>query len=408
MILKLRKFSFSTILVLFPILYFNSCTFEFIKPYPFTLPLVGAFLVAWILFLAMERVTFNVGRILPMAAYEIILLILMLVGTQVHRSVMLSDISNTFYILIFMCVFTVYSGERYKTDRALIISVWFVDTIITCVYSIYRLANDPVLSRLLSTGSYHSTSDAIAARGIASYGVVYGLVLVILALFYVVIQSKNKRLANICLIALFFILLILAQFAIALGLVTIGMLWMSLIKEPKNEQEKRYRIIFLIFFGTVFIISLPYLLRTLADSEILGYEINARLREIIAFFGGGGPSGVDMSARLSQYTKSVTAFFNSFGLGKVVFPSVEVGTHSEWLDGFGNYGFLFLLYLVALWDFRRFILEKLPNKKSKQLYNILFVIYMIMSVFNTSAWAPITLSLCVIMPFLCMEKVSEQ
>ena len=89
MILKLRKFSFSTILVLFPILYFNSCTFEFIKPYPFTLPLLGVFLVAWILSLAMERVTFNVARILPMAAYEVILLILMLVGTQVHKSVML-------------------------------------------------------------------------------------------------------------------------------------------------------------------------------------------------------------------------------------------------------------------------------------------------------------------------------
>ena len=402
MILKIQKFSFSTVLVLFPILYFNSCTFEFIKPYSFTLPLVGVFLLAWLLVLAKE---INVKVILPMAVYAFCLLVLWLVGAQLHRSVLLSDISNALYMLIFMCVFTIYSGEQYKNDRALIVFVWFVDTIIACVYSVYRLINEPLLARQLSTGSYHNTDAAVAAKGVVSYGVIYGLVLVILALFYLVLQSKNKRFVNICLISMFFVLLIMAQFVIALGLVAIGMLWMVLLKKPKNEQDKWYRAIFLIVFGPVFIISLPYLLKILVDSEILGYEINARMQEIVAFLEGGDFSGVDTAARLSQYARSITAFFASFCLGKMVVPSVEVGTHSEWLDGFGNYGIMFLLYLVAIWGFCRFVLEKLPNKKSKQLYSMLFVIYAIMSVINTSAWAPITLSLCVIVPFICVDKV---
>ena len=363
--------------------------------------------MAWLLSIAKERITVQVGSILPMVAYMLCLLFILLVGTSIHRSMLLSDISNTLYMLLFMGVFSVYSGEQHKTDRKFILSVWFVDTVITCVYSIVRLANDPILSRLLSTGSYHSTEEAAAARGIASYGVIYGLVLVMLALFYLVVQSRNKRLTNICLIVLFFALLILAQFVIALCLVAIGLLWIVLLKKPKSEQKERYRVIFLIIFGTVLIIGFPYLLKLLADSEILGYEINARLREVVLFLEGGDLLGVDMAARLFQYTRSITAFFSSFGLGKMVVSSVEVGTHSEWLDGFGNYGILFVLYLVALGVFHRFVSDKFSNKKSKQLYNILFVIYVIMSVSNTSRWAPITLSLCVIVPFICMDRVSE-
>ena len=407
MVLRIPKVSLSTIIVLFPILYYNSCTFEFIKPYSFTLPLVGVFLLAWILLLAREGATINVRNFLPMVAYAFLMLVLVLMGASKRVAILSSDMNNTLYLLIFMCVFGIYSGEQYKNDRTFIVSVWLVDTVITCVYSIYRLINEPDLSRLLSTGSYHGTEEAMAARGIASFGVVYGLVLIVLAIFYLVLQSKKKRFANVCLVTLFLVLLFLAQFLIAIGLVAIGMIWMLFINNPTNSKNKRRRSICFIILGACVILSSPFLLRVLADNDVFGYEIDARLEEILVLFNGGDLAGTDILARLTQYTMSLKAFFASYGMGKIVVPSVEVGYHSGWLDGLGNYGILFLLHIAALFAFRSFVLERLTNTKAKKLYRMLFVIYIIMSLTNTSTWAPITLSLCVIVPFLCMDKVSE-
>lgn len=407
MVLRIPKVSLSTIIVLFPILYYNSCTFEFIKPYSFTLPLVGVFLLTWLVLLAREGATINVRNLLPMVVYAFLLLVLVLMGATKRVEILSSDMNNALYMLIFMCVLGIYSGEQYKNDRTFIVSVWLADTVITCVYSIYRLINEPNLSRLLSTGSYHATEEAVAARGIASFGVIYGLVLIVLAIFYLVLQSKKKRFVNICLFTLFLVLLFLAQFLIAIGLVAIGMIWMLFINNPTNSKNKRIHSICFIILGVVFIFCLPFLLRFLADNDVFGYEIDARLEEIMVLFNGGDLEGTDISARFTQYTMSLKAFFTSYGMGKIAMPAVEVGYHSGWLDGLGNYGILFLLHIAALFAFRSFVLERLPNQKSKQLYRMLFVIYIIMSLTNTSTWAPITLSLCVIVPFVCMDKVSE-
>lgn len=407
MILKIQKFSLSTIFVLFPLLYFNSCTFEFIKPYAITLPCVLVFLLAWIISVFKEGVHIDVKMIIPIVMYILSLLVLMIFGVQVHSSILLSDISNALYLLIFMFVFIIYSDERRKRDRSVIIFVWFLDTIITCVYSIFKLIESPNLSRLLSTGSYHYSEEAALARGIASYGVIYGLVLVVLSLFYLVLHNTKRRWINISLMVLFITLLILAQFFFAIALVAVGIVWVLLVNNSNNPNQKPYRIIILAILVIVFIIGIPFALRFVADSEILGHELNDRLKEVILFLKNGDISGVDTAARLMQYTRSIRAFFSSYGLGKIVVPSVEVGTHSEWLDGFGNYGVLFLLCLVSLFTFRYLVLKRLPNEKSKQLYKILFVIYVITSLINTSMWAPITLDLCVITPLFCIDRLEE-
>lgn len=407
MVLRIPKFSISTLFILFPILYFNSCTFEFIKPYSFVLPLVGACILAWLIFLAREGACIDIRNLLPMMAYTFILFVLSMAGLQKRVAILRTDLNNMIYLLLFMCIFAIYSDEKYKNDRSLIVSVWLVDTVISCAYSVYRLYNEPNLSRLLSTGSYHETSEAISARGIASFGVIYGLVLILLALFFLILQNKKHRLANICLFSLFITLLFFAQFLIAICLVGIGVVWILVVNNPKNDQHKFLRFLCLAIIVVVSVFALPFVFRLLINSNILGYEINARLEEILMLFNGESLSGTDISARFIQYTMSIKAFISSYGMGKIAVDTVQVGYHSGWLDGLGNYGLLFLLYIFSLFTYSKFVIDRLPNQKSIQLYRMLFVIYIIMSVTNTSTWAPITLSLCVIVPFLCLDKVSE-
>lgn len=407
MVFKIPKFSISTIFILFPILYFNSCTFEFIKPFSFVLPVVGVCILAWLVFLAKERADINVRNLLPMMVYAFIMCVLLMLGAQSRVSILPTDLRNTLYLLLFMCVFAIYSDERYQNDRSFIVFVWIVDTVISCGYSIYRLIKEPNLSRLLSTGSYHGTNEAISARGIVSFGVIYGLVLIVLVLFFLAVQNKKGRLLNIFLFLLFITLLFFAQFLIAIFLVGAGLIWIIFINNPKNNKNKLLRIICFIIIGIICVFSLPFLFEVLVDSNIFRYEINARLQELLMFFKGENLGDTDLLARFSQYSMSLTAFTSSYGLGKIAIDSVEVGSHSQWLDGLGNYGLLFFLYIFAMFMFCGFVIERLPNKKSKQLYRMLFVIYIMMSLTNTSTWAPITLSLCVIVPFLCLDKVTE-
>lgn len=407
MVIKIPKVSVSTIFVIIPILYFNSCTFEFIKHFPFVLPIVAGCILLWGALVLKEGVTINVHKIIPILGYVSILGVLFLFGGQNRVSVLLTELTNTIYLMFFMSIFAIYSNKQYKNDRAFILFVCLVDIVISCTYSIYRLINSPNLSRLLSTGSYHTTKEAISARGIVSFGVVYGLVLVLLALFFLIIQKKDNRFLNIFLILLFAGVLVLAQFFIAVLLAGIGIVWILFVSNPNNDRKRQTRFLCLIIIAIICILSSPFWLKALIDSNIFGYEINARLKELLMLFRRENLEGTDLSARFSQYILSLSAFVSSYGMGKIAVNSVDVGFHSQWLDGFGNYGAFFALYLVAIFTFRKFVIQILPNEKAKHLYKMIFAIYIIMSLTNTSTWAPITLGLCVTVPFLCLDKANE-
>lgn len=407
MVIKIPKVSFSTIFIIIPILYFNSCTFEFIKHFSFVLPIVAVCVLLWFAFLIKERVDMNIHIMAPMIGFVILLGVLFLLTGNNRVPVLMTDLTNTIYLLIFMFIFSVYSDKQYENDRSVILSIWLVDTVISCIYSIYRLIDEPNLSRMLSTGTYHTTEEAIRARGIISFGVIYGLALFLIALFYLIIMKKEKRIVNIILLTLFITALFLAQFLIAVILAAIGFVWIIFINNPGKADNTRLRVLGFIIIGVICILGLPLFISLSTQFQLFGYEINARLEEILLLFKGENLEGTDILARFSQYFISLSAFVSSFGLGKIAFSSVQVGSHSQWLDGFGNYGIIFALYIVAFFIFRRFMIQRLPNKKSKQLYSLIFAIYVVMSFINTSAWAPITLSLCVIVPFLCLDKVKE-
>ena len=408
MVLRIPKPSISTFFAIIPILYFNSCTFEFIKASSIVLPIVALSALLWCGFLLRENITNLVHRVFPMILCLLFFGMLFLFGVQNHISVFTNDISNMLYLMFFMCVFVVYSDEYYENDRKVILSIWLVDTIIASVYSAIRLINDPTLSRMLSTGSYHSTSAASAARGIVSFGVIYGLTLVLIVLFSLIINKKGKMLFNIILFALFTLVLFLAQFTIAILLVGVGVLCVFVINNKNGTVNMQTRFFVLAIVGICLVFISPFLMQIIVESEIFGYEVNARLEEIMTFFSGGSLEGTDLLVRFMQYFTSLGALVSSFGLGKMVVTSLEVGGHSQWFDGLGNYGIFYIIYLVAVISFARYVTQTMPDKGSSQLYKLIFLIYIIMSIPNTSTWAPITLSLFVIVPFLCMEMVAER
>ena len=170
--------------------------------------------------------------------------------------------------------------------------------------------------------------------------------------------------------------------------------------------QKRLFILIIVAICGIFI--LPFVMQLIVEGEFFGYEVNARIEELLRLINGEDLEGTDLSVRFLQYFTSLGAFFSSFGLGRIFVPSVSVGTHSQWFDGFGNYGVFFIVYLVGVFVFSKFIVDSMPDEGSKQLYKLVFIIYVVMSLTNTSTWAPITLSLFVMVPFMCMELVADK
>lgn len=409
MILRIPKISISTLFVIIPIYYFNSCTAEFFKHNAFFLPIVAGFSMIWLFAMFIEQ-QLNDGEkikyLLLMGIYDLLLLLLVIMGMQKTISALVSNFTNILFLLFFGCVLIAYSGEKRKNDRKFIISVWCIDTIVSCLYSVYRLIDEPYLSRYLSTGSFHQTSDAVRARGIISFGGVYGLVLVLFVLFYLLIDEKQKRFSRLTLIIIFTVMILSAQFTIAILLLVAGLV-IAVIANSMKKKNVTIRILIILAISIPVCIMLPFLLEVIADSKVFGYEVTHRISEISKMLAGGTIWGSDLMSRFLEYTKSIMAFFSSYGMGRLWVNSVKVGTHSELLDGFANYGFLYTLFIVGLFALYKYVMSIMQNSKAKYIYKIVFTLYIIMSLLNTSTWAPLTLILFVIIPFICLNEVDN-
>lgn len=403
MILKIPKYSISIILLIIPILYFNSCTFEFVKHYSVVLPLVIACMLGWLVFLSNERIGIDIYSMLPMIGYALFMAAAMVFGAHKKIETFTSDFKNILYLLFFMCMFAIYSRPEHRKQRQLIVFVCISDAVISCVYSIYRLIDDPTLSRLLSTGSYHDTTAAARARGVISFGVIYGLVLVCAVLFFLIIHNKSKRGRNICLFSVFAVALVFAQFTLAILFLAVSVAWILYM----NKNRSKVKLFYLVLLGIACLFLLPFTLDWVATRNLFGYEVSIRLMELSKFLKGGNMEGTDLFVRLIQYGMSLSALISSYGMGKIAVDSVETGSHSQWLDGLGNYGLLFVWYIVALFMFGKFVIQRMPNKNATYIYKFVFIMYAVMSLLNTSAWAPITMALFVTVPFICMDAIAE-
>lgn len=408
--IRIPRISISTLFVIIPVLYFNSCTMEFIKHHAFVLPTVLAFAVMW-LFVAFEerRLTKSVGikSLLPMGIYTCILFILTIIWAQKKILVLNINFSNLLFMLFLMCIFIAYSDAESKNNRKFILSIWTLDTVVSCTYSIYRLIDSPNLSRYLSTGSFHQTAEAASSRGIIAFSGVNAIVLILLVLFYLFINEQQERLKRGFVIVIFTVMVFEAQFSIAIILLISGIIS---VFATKGISKKGFstRVIAVALVGIILIMLLPNILGVISDSGLFGNEVNARINEILKFIGGKQMNDTDMQTRVLLYQMSVSAFFSSYGIGTLWFGSVESGGHSEFLDGFANYGIIYIVFIVGLICFYKYVLNTLKSQKAKRIYKIVFGIYIIMSVLNTATWAPMMLALFVIAPFICLNELGDQ
>ncbi len=409
MILKIPKISFSTIVALVPILYFNSCTAEFVKHYSLVLPFVLACVGFWVLLMFREKKLSDSNKLralLPLGAYALFLMVLSLLGKQRTVPVLTSNLSNVLFMLVLSCIFLAYADEESRGDRRFIIGVWLTDTVISSLYSVYRLAEDPTLSRILSTGSFHQTAAAAAARGVMSFAGVYALVMVLLLWMFVLLDKKKGRMVYVVSFAAFAAMVVMSQFTIALLMLVIGLSTVIFTNGASTENILR-RLVMLIVVILVLVTGFPIAADFIFENRIFGYEVSHRVHEIRIFLSGNDILGTDMLVRFNQYALSFNAFFHTYGVGRFYFGGVRVGTHSELLDGFANYGVFYIVFLFGFYTLYRYAQARIANVKACNIYRLILVMYAVIGILNTASWAPMALAFLVIIPFVCMEQFAK-
>ena len=312
---------------------------------------------------------------------------------------------NILFLLVFVAMLIYYRDPEQKNGRQIILFTWIVDTVISSIYTLYRLLENPLLSRILATGNVDEYIDStVSVAGVLGFGNIYGLVLVIIALYWC-IKTTNTTMKVVLLMCgvLFCYTILQAQFFIAVVLVVTGFV-VNYIFDDENSQIRGKRIFNIAMVFAFVGVTIVYLLPALIDYDVLPEMISKR---IVLLYKGGSFDNLLSTSRGVVYLKSLIAIWETAGLGIVFAGGDGTGGHSEILDLIAMYGALFgAIFIGGMYKIKGLICKSIPIRPRKN-YNRVWLFYLIMSVLNPSLWCPTTLCLILIIPLMYMELQNE-
>jgi len=305
---------------------------------------------------------------------------------------------NIQYIIIIFSIFLYYFDIKYLKYQKIIIAILALDIIYVGLNTTINLSVNPQLARILSSTPeiQEQLLGMSSIKGIGNYGYFYGLVMVVLILFYKLIYDNKYRFFNGSLCLLSIILIIQAQFTIAILFV---FLFVILLLFSKILHSKA-RIIasILTFFAFVMIYSfLPNILISISNLNGLPSEVSIRFKELANLSLGMEMGGTDLGLRFQLYTQSINAFCSNIITGSVL--GIEnVGGHSTWLDMLGLYGLfsvMFFTFFIKVFKYMRMQFRG----ANRMFINKVWLYYAFLGIVNTTLFANIFIILFIFLPF---------
>lgn len=339
--------------------------------------------------------------------YPLFMLIYVAAG---HAKLEKSSIGMPLIVLFYMYCY--YRNN--KKDDSLILKSSIFYFILMASYTLLELKKNPYISRLLANGDKVFKADFLSPLT-AGYTEIYYLVFFVISAFgaALIYKKRNFRYFYALLIALLLFLFIRAQYTIAILLVLLGtaLAWFTRYRNKSVWLVfvNMFFIILLMFliFGTDSLAEFVYLVSDMIPDGIL----KNRVIQIGDLFYSGNPMMQGRNGavvRFQLYSKSWNTFLSNFffGVGDSEMALALVGGHSTFIDRLARYGiFGGGLYIIS----RIYILilvRKTISDRWKRLYSINMVIFLLLSILNTSNRNSFLMMLIVILPlfFECIEE----
>lgn len=404
------RIDFSAILASIIVLYCNGGMLGFFKGSSLVTVLIYGALALWFaLVLIRERafMTKYVSICFAVLTFFVFLNLFMFILNPSTMGAMSRMRKNIMFLLMFVAIFIYYSAPKRQVGRKMILYTWIIDTVLTSIYTIYRLIEMPTLSRILATENPESHLESGSSlAGIFGFGSIYGLLFVVTAITGLIPKVKPVyKIVMICCAVLFVYTVIQAQFFIASVLCAIGII-MGMLLSGKTTLRKT--IIYLTFLPVgvlILYIAVKEILPSLAYSNALPQFISDRL---ILFLNGISMEELLGTSRGVVYLKSFSAIAQSYGIGIMFMKNTSTGGHSEILDLIAIYGApLAALLIYGIWQIKKFISRFVPEELTYN-YNIVWILFLLMGIFNTALWCQTTVSVFLIIPLAYMEFYSKK
>lgn len=322
-------------------------------------------LIGMIYFLLIVFIYYLVGygdmRILDMTSYILLLSI---------------GINSTVYID------TLSIRKNKKIQKYTIILIF----ITLCTTINVLLKNSNAVRMLTASSTNNEIVNMLEKLNVASFDFIYGLVIFLPALFYLIIVNKlilNKVFYLILLILVIYCIL-KANFTTAyiLFLIEIGLCFFLLLKSSLGKCLMIILLIFSLLFGKqIVLFYLNFLINN--TRSILSQE---KLIGIINFIGGQeNISGV--TSRINLILQNIYSFIEKPIFGQGAYYNDQafkyIGRHSQFLDEFARYGFLggvLLFYFIFSCCYQ--IYKKINNKDYRKIYIISTVVFFMLAFLN--------------------------
>lgn len=392
------------------LLYLNQCMYKFLQQYSIGTYIGILSFFAWLLLVVISERNISVNSLKVLGPLIICFAIL----TFVNYFIAIDDIpnlqtdfNNMMHLIMLTCILLYYIREEYGKQRRTILTLWLMDTIVSSVYTVYRLQQIPELSRLLSTGNLSKYISGVSSYGVMTFSNAYSLMLFSMLLAFLLLGRKVKRLPVIVLIVLFFITNVYMSFSISIILSLLGYLIAVFVSSYKGKYGILWSILIVVAVVILFS-SMGSILNNLVDIESLPFSVKEKISELIILFQKGDMSNTDLASRGNLYLTSFETVVSNMFLGKIVLGNGTIGRHSEILDMLASYGAIYF-FLVAT-SFKRIVnsLRVKINNEYYSWYFFILLLFIALSFINTSLWAPTMECLVVIIPFVLIEQNEKE
>ena len=303
------------------------------------------------------------------------------------------------YILLILFFVYLYIKRLPKEKQKIFFIITLIGFTFTFIYSIVKLIEDPMLSRLAATGRYNEGSvDTLSAIG--GFDTTYGGLLVFIVLAYLMTTVKNKREKIGVVLALIscIVFIIMATYATAIVLLVVAI---ALIVFKKSNMSALLLILLMVacfIFRESIGKNIMQWSKTINYSDVFQdkmYQIGYIIR-----YGESVGTLAGEEGRWARIGWSLNSFFQYPIFGAFTQSDMKIGSHSEVADLLGRFGIVGFTALVTFFAFLfKDIAKGFTTRLGKKLLFVVIIIYLAISVLDPALYTQQVLPIFLLVPF---------
>ena len=302
------------------------------------------------------------------------------------------------YVLFALYSIYLYQKRLPENKRRVLMNVTLLGFCFTYIYSIIKLAQDPMLSRK-AAASLITDNSVDTLQAIGGFDTVYGSLIVFIILLYIVSCSKSQKNLFIAMLIACVVFIIMATYATAIIILIIAF---GLFLFQRNRLASFICLILAvggILFREVIGQSIMEFSREITYSSMMQektYQVGYMLK-----FGESVGTLAGEDGRLARMVWSWKAFIASPLFGSYNNSALPIGCHSEIFDTLGRFGLwggisIIGFFVCCIKD----ILDSFEYEITRRCTILVIIIYLAVCILDPGLYTQQVIPILILLPLM--------